>query len=82
MQQILIKMSLSTQKRPSLQQVKQFLSLVIIEGDENNELRLPYSLKPANSDYFERILFILYNDEPASLINDFCQYSPDKQSLP
>ncbi|CDW87658.1 UNKNOWN [Stylonychia lemnae] len=67
---------------PNQTELDSFFSLVIIEP-EQHELRLPLSLKPQYSDYFESILFIIFADNISeSLIKDFQDYSCESNGLP
>ena len=54
------------------ERLRHYYGLCIIEADNDNQnLRLPLSLSPEHSIYFDRILFIVMGAFPKSLLTDF-----------
>jgi hypothetical protein len=61
---------------PTYEDTLKYWSLVIIEGLTSNaaHIELPLSLKITNSDYFEKILFVVIGCFPKQLAADFAAY--------
>ncbi len=65
---------------PTASSIKKYWSLVIIESDNYSNPRLPASLLPANSDYYDRILFVLMGSPSSDLIRDFSMHATTESS--
>ncbi len=65
---------------PTASSIKKYWSLVIIETDNYSKPRLPVSLMPAKSDYFDRILFLLLGSPSSDLIRDFSMHATSESS--
>lgn len=61
------------------ERLRHYFGLCIIETDsENQNVRLPPSLSPEHSIYFDRILFIVMGNFPKSLLGDFSNHFTNK----
>ena len=61
------------------ERLRHYFGLCIIEGDSQTQnLRLPPSLRPEESIYFDRILFIVMGTFPKALLDDFSSHFTNK----
>ena len=63
------------------EKLRLYFGLCIIETDSvHQNVRLPPSLSPEKSIYFDRILFIVMGTFPKSLLSDFTNHFNKKKS--